>query len=430
MPFLFVAYWGLQTIHSLYIAQYARLPPYLVSTGASCLVSQYWYNYCYIHLDAFKSAKFLTDKKGISMKCPKCGYRRQARDNAFVTATECPACGIVYAKHDSHQPAPVSIRAMMPLPHFKPSPVDAVSLKKARERVEKRLRQQLEIKVKDQRHAETLKLARQFAAQGVRKRQEHWEKNNSLIPVEQDFFQQKSNNIPSGKTAVMETIHADTTLTSTTQTPTDPAIDAGAGSPPTAPTDQTGHLETPTTAIQNEIEAQSDVHTETIILASADIVMRARSEAPANDPEHSAVDSQANAQVSAPEGEPLDLTALVSSGPAGNGFGSKLMRLFPTIAWLILCSGVIGAVLSWTTISDVQAGGNIPVPDGLSSLPLGVLLGFAYLATGALGFAFFRVSSLISRQLKDVRRLLLIRPAAMITQNEPAPHPSPSPSDA
>ena len=35
------------------------------------------------------------------MKCVKCGYERQSRDDAFVPLSECPACGVVYAKHDS-----------------------------------------------------------------------------------------------------------------------------------------------------------------------------------------------------------------------------------------------------------------------------------------------------------------------------------------
>jgi hypothetical protein len=42
-------------------------------------------------------------------------------------------------------------------------------------------------------------------------------------------------------------------------------------------------------------------------------------------------------------------------------------------------------------------------------LPLGLLLGFAYLATGALGFAFFWVSSAINRLLKDIRQILTLR---------------------
>ena len=87
--------------------------------------------------------------------------------------------------------------------------------------------------------------------------------------------------------------------------------------------------------------------------------------------------------------------------------GNGLTRLLPVVAWMILGAGVIGAVLSWTTIGDVEAGVRIPIPESLHTLPLGLLLGFAYLATGVLGFAFFWVSSLISVQLKDIRRLLL-----------------------
>ena len=95
--------------------------------------------------------------KGISMKCPKCGYHRQTRDNAFTPTTECPACGVIYAKHDHPDSMPETIGAVPP-PHLKPSPVDAVSLKKARDRVEKRLRQQLKSRTRDKRHEETLRL--------------------------------------------------------------------------------------------------------------------------------------------------------------------------------------------------------------------------------------------------------------------------------
>lgn len=30
-------------------------------------------------------------------KCPKCAYERQATDNQFASAFECPQCGVVYA---------------------------------------------------------------------------------------------------------------------------------------------------------------------------------------------------------------------------------------------------------------------------------------------------------------------------------------------
>ena len=68
-------------------------------------------------------------------------------------------------------------------------------------------------------------------------------------------------------------------------------------------------------------------------------------------------------------------------------------------------------MLSWATITDVQAALRGTLPGSFASLPLGLLLGFAYLATGVLGFAFFWVSSLISTQLKDIRSLLMALPA-------------------
>ena len=74
---------------------------------------------------------------------------------------------------------------------------------------------------------------------------------------------------------------------------------------------------------------------------------------------------------------------------------------------MILLAGVTGAVLSWTTLDNVQAGVVGSASQDIRSLPVGLLLGFAYLATGVLGFAFFWVSSMISRQLKDIRHLLM-----------------------
>jgi hypothetical protein len=79
------------------------------------------------------------------------------------------------------------------------------------------------------------------------------------------------------------------------------------------------------------------------------------------------------------------------------------------VAWFILITGLVGAVLSWTTIGDVEAGVKMATGAGASPrLPLGLLLGFAYLATGALGFAFFWVSSVINRHLKDIRQMLMV----------------------
>ena len=87
--------------------------------------------------------------------------------------------------------------------------------------------------------------------------------------------------------------------------------------------------------------------------------------------------------------------------------GRGLAHMLTAVAWLILSVGVVGTILSWVTISDVQAGMRLPIPENLGSFPLGLLLGLAYLAIGVLGFAFFWVSSLISRQLKDIHQLLL-----------------------
>ena len=86
------------------------------------------------------------------------------------------------------------------------------------------------------------------------------------------------------------------------------------------------------------------------------------------------------------------------------------LRLMSIMAWLILGTGIAGAVLSWTTISSVQADTLNTPPTGIGALPLGLLLGFAYLATGVLGFAFFWVSTSIGSQLKEIRRLLVLQP--------------------
>jgi hypothetical protein len=159
--------------------------------------------------------------KGISMKCPKCGYRRQTRDNAFTPATECPACGIVYSKHETNQPADPMLIGSAIRPHLKPSPVDALSLKKARDRVEKRLRKQLEVNIKDQRHEETLKLARRFARQEVRRRLKTWQQGN---PSEADAPDNLSSAMPPGP---VETAPVDG------QAPPDAALPSGDNATPT-----------------------------------------------------------------------------------------------------------------------------------------------------------------------------------------------------
>ena len=96
------------------------------------------------------------------MKCPKCGYMRQARDDAFVPVTECPSCGIVYSKHETiSAPTSPPLSATHP-PHLRPSAVDPQSLKKARERVEKRLRERMEVRPRDDKYEQTLELAKKI----------------------------------------------------------------------------------------------------------------------------------------------------------------------------------------------------------------------------------------------------------------------------
>jgi hypothetical protein len=103
------------------------------------------------------------------------------------------------------------------------------------------------------------------------------------------------------------------------------------------------------------------------------------------------------------------LEECIAAASTATRFGGNLTRLLPIVAWFVLITGLVGAVLSWTTIGGVEAGVNMATGAGASSgLPLGLLLGFAYLATGALGFAFFWVSSVINRHLKDIRQLLRV----------------------
>ena len=308
--------------------------------------------------------------KGISMKCPKCGYYRQTRDNAFTPTTECPACGVIYAKHDHPDSMPETIGAVPP-PHLKPSPVDAVSLKKARDRVEKRLRQQLKSRTRDKRHEETLRLARRFAEKEVRKRREKWEQKRHVSTSQEQPEE--------AETSISPTVDQSIDLA---QQPLDESRDTQNAAVLEAPTIQPSDAE----EIAPEETIEADDYSQTDDLEAE-------------------TDAKAT-----------DYAKLVAHRKASRRSVKGMMRLLPSIAWLILCTGVIGAVLSWTTISDVEAGVNIPVPSSVGSLPLGLLLGFAYLATGALGFAFFWVSSLISHQLRDIRRLLLIRPMSLLAR--------------
>lgn len=288
------------------------------------------------------------------MKCPKCGYQRQSRDDVFVPLSECPACGVVYAKHDNTMESDCPGSAVAP-PHLKGSPVDALSLRKARERVEKRLLERSRTRISDDRHAKTLELAKRLTVEQIRSRQEQWKQTH---PAEQD---------------------AETTL----EKPVQEELDRDA---------QAANAEEEPILLDNV----AGMH-----LTDKGGYSKQESAPPCRTSDRKVPD---NAE------PPLSASHLLSSDMHNRQQirpAAGLTRLFPFVAWLLLGAGVFGAVLSWTTISDVQAGSRVPVPEGLTGLPLGLLLGFAYLATGALGFAFFWVSSLISTQLRDIQRLLM-----------------------
>jgi hypothetical protein len=355
------------------------------------------------------------------MKCSKCGYERQSRDDAFVPISECPACGVVYAKHDSTKKPDESVNAIRP-PHLKPSPVDAISLRKARERVDKRLRERLGTRVQDDRHAQTLKLAKRLTSEQLRKRQDEWK----LTHADEQPLPEAS--VPADLAQETHPVHADTDRVPNLQTANSmdhEPMDATrtevekmtpAGARPRQTVDSTTpaveQLPTPADESQSIAAEVSSADEEVVLLQDAvqDAVMDSADQPSAAIREETPQNLEGNRQdigEALPEPESAIPAAHIASTALQHKYKIGLPRLLPVIAWLILCAGVIGAVLSWTTIGDVQAGVRIPIPESMSSLPLGLLLGFAYLATGVLGFAFFWVSSLISIQLKDIRQLLI-----------------------
>jgi len=404
------------------------------------------------------------------MKCPKCGYQRQAKDNAFVAATECPACGIVYTKHEDGPLSKLQPPASPMGQHQTPSPVDASSLKLARERVDKRLRKQLEARVHDERHAQTLERARRIAAEEVLKRRQQWEqthgKNDSAKETEDkltaDGPSEESQSVDSTSASgflffirrsmdpqdtidppVPQETHEESAEKPLAADPVESAtehdeksatadeVHPANGMEPT-PTEQTPSVdsnvemnnaepkETDAPDLTITPEASESVTTDvqedpTIQSANPEDPEQGKApqdEAASQEAEEDDAMDQSRAEASTPD-KPLDESNadIPYSHPAMRGGG--LTSLFPMVAWLILVAGVIGAVLSWTTLSDAEAGVRLPIHQSLNAVPLGLLLGFAYLATGVLGFAFFWVSSLINRQLKDIRRLLLSHPVSM-----------------
>ncbi len=353
------------------------------------------------------------------MKCPKCGYERQSRDDAFVPATECPACGVVYSKHEYAKMADQAL-ADTPPPHLKASPVDAQSLRKARERVEKRLRERLENRIHDERHAQTLELAKRFAAEQIRKRRNEWKHTHkqTQTTAAPDEAPPESEN-PAQERQPAATEKRPNRVSGQRQTPG--ASPARADEPAHSSVAESENSPMQTTEDITVPAAQTEIHTREAPenIEEENLPDQADAAAPhapramafgASAPE-TAIPTPHEMEEALPEFDPIAPAAHAAARSmprqAQTNPDNGLTRLLPIVAWLILCAGIIGAVLSWTTISDVQAGMRVPIPHSPNAFPLGLLLGFAYLAIGILGFAFFWVSSLISRQLKDIQQLLL-----------------------
>ena len=262
----------------------------------------------------------------------------------------------------------------MTTPHIKPSPVHESSLKQALQRVEDRIRRQEEKRLKDEHHSETLKLARKLADEGVRQRQKQWKKEHrdkasaeKMTVENQNPAAQAEDASPSRSYSLAGTEHH---------------------------LDETPHASAGETA--KDPTRQASMAEDTLPGYNLNKLLNAFESA-----EHPKAETEAT----------LRSGPLSVQRPLGDkGTNKGLMRLMPAVAWLILCAGIIGAALSWTTVSAVWADPLVTGAARDNTIPLGLLLGFAYLATGVLGFAFFWVSSQINSQLKEIRRMLFLQP--------------------
>jgi hypothetical protein len=303
--------------------------------------------------------------------------------------------------------------------------VDPESLKKARERVEKRLRDRLEVRVKDERYAQTLEMARKISAEEFHKRDLRPEpdqsKGSETMSVEDQNQRAESANPENGpdealllEDMVGVKIHNDVEVAVEEKAPPDQTEpeDSQSNIKAVTETKAPNNASSPAEATEEERRDPEDVQVKTVILSTTEKSVDA---APEENSEYETENAHEGTLEETVEEIPAHIAA-ASATAKRSSFGAGLLRLLPVVAWLMLFAGVIGAVLSWTTISDVEAGVKIPVSNGLSTLPLGLLLGFAYLATGALGFAFFWVASLISKQLKDIRQLLMVHPISMMSE--------------
>ncbi len=365
------------------------------------------------------------------MKCPKCGYLRQSRDDAFAPPTECPACGIVYVKYGpGGSDTSENPQAAAPIPK-KPSAVDESTLRKARERVERRLRKKTGTQaVQDEERERMLKHARILAAEGVRKRQQEWQQRQATETVETDSTQtslsaevdaafQESGGAeavnPADRqvfTPVAEVKANDPNLFLADSQPAMSPVTSLAEPEPELKLDDTiteeplmmepAAPQQSAPAVEPEMPALTPTEEEPAMEESNVIAIGARAVQTQERSMEDSIESQSEDQAKI-QPEPLE----ADDQPLPKARTTGLMRFFQAVAWLILIAGLGGAVLSWITLTDVQAGTQAAGPMNAGNLPMALLLAFAYLAIGVLGFAFFWVTSLIGGQLAEIRTILL-----------------------
>jgi hypothetical protein len=299
---------------------------------------------------------------------------------------------VIYSKHEVIAMPGLPISPIGGAPPLPKSALDPGSLKKAKDRVEKRLRNRLAPRPdQNVHHAQPLDPARK--------------------PTTQPEYKPDKREIRVLRAVAVKTTPKDQNdLCKSTADQTDaPITNPSNHSTPDLQAAKSNDLPESKPAF----DPIDDVQKKTVVLETA---AQLRPETTFTATEADRTDMEDTPRM--PKGLDLPPAYIAHGAPTAetNQFGDGLRRLLPIVAWLILFSGVVGAVLSWTTISSVEAGMNISHIDDTGPLPLGLLLGFAYLATGALGFAFFWVSFTINGQLKDIHQLLLTPPGSHTPQ--------------
>ena len=296
------------------------------------------------------------------MHCPKCGYKRQPKDNAFVPPTECPACGVVYAKYESER-----LAGRIPKILRRPSPVDESTLKQARERVEQRLRKKMLNRSKNEEKAHTVELARKLFLEELRQR------------MEKVSLKASSNENGQDQTVFMEQQPEDTIQTEAEQVKDLPTAMAKTPKNPTSPDteNKSSGLPEPSTGTEDSTKKEK-------ILSPVERNLTENYEKTAADK---------------------------PNGP----------RWLPVAGIISLVAGIVGALVSWIALPAVQAQTIVHPAESSQGLPIELVVGFCYLAIGILGGALFWTIFLMTRQLNQMRRILATfisqRHADEITEN-------------